>query len=113
MGLGAAIHCVAGTFTARNNIMSENGSLANMEQVGGACAHAFSIARPGTLPSGAGNSAADPRFANTTTGDLHLQAGSPALDAADPASDLTGVAAKDIDGETRTAPADLGADQVP
>jgi hypothetical protein len=111
--LGTAIHCIAGTFTARNNIMSENGTLTNMEQVGGSCAHAYSIARPGTMPPGAGNSNMDPLFANTTTGDLHVSAGSPALGAADPNSDLTGPAARDIDGDVRAAPADLGADEVP
>jgi hypothetical protein len=112
-GLGAAIHCIAGTFTARNNIMSENGTLTNMEQVGGTCAHAYSIIRPGTLPPGPGNSNADPLFVNTTTGDLHVRAGSPALGAADPNSDLTGLAERDLDGDVRMRPADIGADEVP
>jgi hypothetical protein len=110
-GIGSAIHCVAGTFTAKNNIMSENGTLTNMEQVGGTCAHSYSIVRPGTLPSG--NSDADPLFKNTTTGDLHIESTSPARGAADPGSDLTGIASRDIDGDLRTAPADIGADQVP
>ncbi|MCW5803955.1 MAG: right-handed parallel beta-helix repeat-containing protein [Deltaproteobacteria bacterium] len=113
LGLGSAIHCVAGTFTARNNVMSENGSLTNMEQVGGTCAHTFSIARPGSLPGGIGNSAQDPLFANTTTGDLHIAAGSPARRAADPTSDLTGIARQDIDGDVRVSPADIGADHTP
>ena len=112
-GKGAAIDCIAGTFTARNNIMSGNGTLTNMEQVSGTCAHAYSIARPGTLPPGPGNSSADPLFVNTVMGDLHLRAGSPALGAADPNSNLTGPAELDIDGEKRTLPADLGADEVP
>jgi hypothetical protein len=47
-----------------------------------------------------------------TTGDLHISATSPARGAADPASDLTGIAARDIDGDARTSPADLGADEV-
>lgn len=113
LGLGAAIHCIAGTFTAQNNIMSNNGTLTNMEQVGGTCTHAYSIVRPGTLPSGVGNSSLDPLFVNTTTGDLHVRPGSPALGAADPSSDLTGPAARDIDGDTRIAPADIGADEIP
>lgn len=71
-GIGAAIQCVAGMFTARNNILSGNGTLTNPEQVGGACGHAYSIVQPGTLPGGAGNLAADPRFANPSKGDLHL-----------------------------------------
>jgi hypothetical protein len=112
-GLGAAIHCVAGTFTARNNILSQNGTLTNMEQVGGTCMHAYSIVRPGTVPGGTGNTSMDPLFANTTTGNLHLMPASPALGAADPAADLSGLAAYDIDGDIRAAPADLGADAVP
>jgi hypothetical protein len=111
--IGTAIHCIAGIFTARNNIMSENGTLTNMEQVGGACMHAYSIVRPGMVPPGAGNSNADPLFLNTTTGDLHVQPGSPALRAADPNSDLTGPAARDIDGDLRISPADIGADEAP
>ena len=112
-GKGLAIDCFAGVFTARNNIMSQNGTLANMEQVDGTCAHAYSIVRPGTLPSGAGNSSMDPLFVDMTTGDLHVRAGSPALGAADPASDLTGPAELDIDGQRRASPADIGADEVP
>jgi hypothetical protein len=113
-GVASAIQCtVAGAFTARNNIMSENGTLTNLEQVGGTCSHVYSIAQPGMLPVGPGNSSADPLFVNTTTGDLHLKPGSPALGAADPASNLMGVAERDLDGDPRTAPADLGADEVP
>lgn len=111
-GLGSAIQCVAGTFSARNNIMSENGTLSNMEQVGGTCTHAYSIVRPGTLPPGTGNAAGDPLFVNTTTGDLHIMTGSPARHAADPNADLTGIASTDIDGDSRMSPADIGADQV-
>ena len=112
-GRGTAIHCLAGTFTARNNIMSDNVTPTNLEQVGGTCAHAYSIARPGAIPPGPNNSNKDPMFRNAAAGDLHLMAGSPALGAADPASDLTGVAELDIDGDRRTGPADIGADEVP
>ncbi len=113
-GFAPAIQCtVGGTFTARNNIMSDNGTLTNLDQVGGNCMHAYSIARPGTLPPGTGNSNVDPLFVNTTTGDLHVRVGSPALGAADPNSNLTGLAERDIDGDARTAPADIGADEVP
>lgn len=113
-GFGPAIQCmVGGPFVARNNIMSENGTLTNMDQVGGNCMHTYSIARPGTLPPGNGNSSMDPLFVNTTTGDLHVRAGSPVLGAADPSSNLTGVAERDLDGDVRTNPADIGADEVP
>jgi hypothetical protein len=93
--------------------MSGNGTLSNMNQTGGTCTHAYSIATPGALPVGTGNLAVDPKFANTTTGDLHLQDGSPAIDAADPASDLTGPASIDFDGDHRPKGlhADIGADE--
>ena len=113
LGVGGAIHCIAGTFTARNNIMNENVTPTNMAQVGGTCTHAYSIVRPGMVPIGTGNSGMDPLFQNTTTGDLHLKPGSPALRAADPNSNLTGVAERDIDGDVRSSPADIGADEVP
>lgn len=35
---------------------------------------------------------------------------SPAIGAADPAAELTGIAARDLDGDARTRPADIGAD---
>jgi hypothetical protein len=112
-GRGTAIHCLAGTFTARNNIMRDNVTPTNFEQVGGSCAHAYSIVRPGAIPPGPSNSSRDPMFRNAAAGDLHLRAGSPALGAGDPAADLTGAAEFDIDGDRRTGPADIGADEVP
>jgi hypothetical protein len=112
-GTGTGIQCTAGAFTARNNIISDNGSTGNLEQVGGGCTHAHSIVRPGALPAGPSNSASDPMFVNMASGNLHLKPDSPALGAADPASDLTGPAARDIDGQLRKAPADIGADEVP
>lgn len=111
--IGSAIQCTAGTFEARNNIMSGNGTLSNTEQTGGSCTHAYSIALPGTLPPGGTNIARDPLFKDTITGDLHIQPGSPAIRAAAPGSDLTGIAAHDIDGDARISPADLGADEAP
>lgn len=110
-GSGPAIDCDAGMFTAKYNIMSVNGTLTQMDQVAGPCMHAYSIARPGVVPAGTGNSSADPLFVNSVDGDLHLQAGSPARGAAVGAT-LTGIAAHDIDGDARVAPADIGADQV-
>ena len=108
-GNGPAIQCTAGAFTARSNIMSAN--LGGSNQYGGTCLHAYSISRPGSVPVGAANSAADPLFVNDATGDLHLQSGSPARGAGDPATDLAGIAALDLDGDTRVAPPDMGADQ--
>ncbi|MBK7539406.1 MAG: hypothetical protein IPI49_29415 [Myxococcales bacterium] len=110
-GIGPAIHCDPMTFTARNNILSENVTPSMGAQFGGTCQHAYSVATPGTLPPGTGNVALNPMFVNTTTGDLHLSAASPVRGMADPASALTGPAAVDIDGQPRTAPADIGADE--
>jgi hypothetical protein len=71
--------------------------------------HAYTIARPGALPPGTGNGISDPLLADPAKGDLHLQASSPARRAADPSSDLTGIASHDIDGTARVAPTDIGA----
>lgn len=112
-GVGPAIQCIAGTFKAKNNILFGNGTLTQLDQIGGTCTHAYSIVSPGALPAGTGNVAADPLFVSTTTGDLHIMASSPARHAADPAADLTGLAAHDLDGDTRVSPADIGADELP
>lgn len=109
--VGPAIQCDAGTFTARNNIMDLNVGNGGTAQYAGSCNHAHSIATPGVVPTGSGNLGSDPMFADLTGGNLHLTSASPARGAADPASDLTGVAATDIDGDMRVAPADIGADQ--
>jgi hypothetical protein len=116
-GQGAAIQCSAGNFTARNNILSYNVTATNSAQIGGSCSHEYSIAYRGvpadTPPTGANNSAMDPLFVDPAIGDLHIKPTSPARHAADPASDLTGIASRDIDGDPRVSPADLGADQIP
>lgn len=109
-GIGPAIHCVTGSAAARNNIMNDN---REGTQFGGNCTHEYSIVRPGVLPSGRGNASVDPLFVDPLAGDLHIRADSPARRAADPSSSLTGFAARDIDGDVRTSPADIGADEVP
>jgi hypothetical protein len=109
-GVGPAIHCIAGGFIAKNNIMSANRTpSAGTNQFSGTCTHAFSIVRPGMVPTGTNNSGSDPLFRDAARGDLHLQAMSPARGAADPGSDLTGVASRDVDGTRRVAPAAVGA----
>lgn len=110
-GAAPGVQCSAPGFTARNNILSNNG-ISTSNQVSGTCAHTYSIMRPGMLPTGTGNLAVDPMFVDPTLGNLHLKPGSPAQRAADPSSDLTGSAARDLDGEARIAPADIGADQL-
>jgi hypothetical protein len=111
-GIGAAIRCVAGPFTARDNILYQNGNTMNHEQVSGTCAHEYSLVQPGTLPPGTGNLAADPLFQDARGGNLHLQPGTP-VRTADPGPDLTGLAAQDLDGHSRLRPATLGAYQLP
>ncbi len=112
-GIAPAIHCFAGIFTARNNIISGNGTAANTQQVDGSCTHAYSIVTPGTLPAGGTNFASDPKFVDTLTGNLHIQPGSAAIRAAAPDADLGGLSARDLDGDARVAPADIGADELP
>lgn len=111
-GTGSGIHCLAGTFTAKDNIIADNTNLTTTTQIDGGCTHTYTLFRPGMAPMGTGNIGGDPLFVNEAKGDLHLQATSQARGKADPAADLTGLAAHDIDGDTRIAPADLGAYQV-
>jgi hypothetical protein len=107
-GVGPAVQCLAGTFNARNNILNDNRTpTAQANQFAGTCTHTFSIIRPGTVPTG--NSGSDPLFADPAKGNLHILTGSPAQHAADPVSDLTGIASHDIDGVARVSPADIGA----
>lgn len=107
-GLGPAIQCAAGAFVAKNNIMSDNRTpMPQPDQFTGPCTHTFSIMRPGTMPTG--NSSADPLFVDAAKGDLHISSASPARRAADPSSDLTGIASQDIDGIARVSPAAIGA----
>jgi hypothetical protein len=106
------IQCSAGTFTAQNNIIWNN---TGSGPLGGTCVHDYSFIGPTvTIPGitdGGHNKAIDPKLVSEAN-DPHLQPGSPAIKAANPATDLTGIAAKDIDGDARTMPADCGADQT-
>jgi hypothetical protein len=110
-GISPAVQCIAGSFTAKNNIMSGNRTPSGTNQSGGTCMHAYSIIQPGIIPPGPQNSGSDPLFVDPARGDLHLLSTSPARRAADPGSDLTGVASHDIDGNARVTPADIGAYQ--
>jgi hypothetical protein len=84
-------------------------------QLGGTCVHDYSvIGLTVTYPTGADgghNKSADPKLVSEST-DPHIQTGSSAIGAANPGADLTGIAAKDIDGDARKSPADCGADQT-
>jgi len=110
-GVNAGLDCTVGTsFTARNNIIWGN---TGVIQISGICMHSYSdigpfaTPVPGTTP-GTGNKNNDPLLTST----WHLGTGSPAIGSADPMADLTGLAAKDIEGDMRVSRADMGADQV-
>jgi hypothetical protein len=62
----------------------------------------------GAMPSGS-YTVVNPLLARDATGTFHLQSGSPAIDAA--TGTYSGVTV-DMDGQTRTAPFDIGADEV-
>jgi hypothetical protein len=111
-GVGQGVSCIAGAFTAKDNILSNNGTLAQTAQTSGSCSHSFSILHPPPSPPLGTNSGSDPMFVDEAKGDLHIQATSPARHYADPTAYLTGIASHDIDGDLRVAPADIGADQV-
>jgi hypothetical protein len=109
--IGAAIQCDPAAFTARANIMFGNGTATNLDQTSGTCAHVYSIAMPGTVPTGTGNQAGDPLFVNPTSGDFHLQTGSPAIGAANALAPLAGLSMRDFDDRPRTTPINPGAYQ--
>jgi glucose/arabinose dehydrogenase len=68
---------------------------------------------------GGGTVTSDPKFVNVATGDYHLQASSPMIDAG--TNGVAGLPATDVDGQTRiqdgngdnNAVVDIGADEVP
>jgi len=76
---------------------------------GGDCTWSYSDIGPDTV-AGTGNINMDPDFIDAANRDYHLQASSPARDAADPSA----TAARDIDADARPEGAgfDMGADEV-
>jgi hypothetical protein len=120
IGAPGGISCTADSgFTAKDNIIWNNNSYfaANQGiQIQGACLYTYSDIGPNGISTGPTdpnhNQNNDPKFKNEVS-DLHLMPTSPlqALQQSDPGASLTGAAAKDIDGEPRVAPADIGADQ--
>jgi len=96
------------TFTS--NIVYENTVAGTGTQVGGEnCSWTYSDIGPETV-DGTGNINSDPLFVDSANGDYHLQASSPAKNAADPKATV----AVDIDGDARPngLRADQGADEV-
>lgn len=97
-------------FESRNNVFLNLAANAPANTLSGTrCNHQYSLVMPqADPPSGANNMLnMDPRFVNAAAGDFHLMAGSPAIDAADPAA----TEAADFDGVARPQGAgrDLGA----
>jgi hypothetical protein len=68
----------------------------------------------GTTTQGPGNIVADPLWVNPAAGDFHLQGGSPAIDAGDPAGLAAGDSTTDLAGNPRISNgrADMGAFEV-
>jgi hypothetical protein len=95
--------------SSNNIFLNESVAAPTNTLTGTACVHNRVLAKPqSTAPTGANNIInADPRFTNGAGGDFHLMAGSPAIDAADPAS----TEATDFDGTARPqgAARDMGA----
>ena len=112
------IDCNAGTGLAGyynivwNNKSNTTGML--FSQISGGCKHTYSDVGPTSILSlndGMHNFNSDPLLQNEQS-DFHLKPSSPAHQYADPAADLSGLAEKDIDGDKRISPADIGADQT-
>jgi hypothetical protein len=116
---GAGIRCADGsTATLRNNIVFDTrpGSGGIPDLISDSCDYSYTLLRQGAgTGAGASNKYVDDaRFVDSIGGNYHLERGSPAIRAADPAAALVDAAIRvDSDGDVRTAPADLGADQVP
>ncbi len=97
-------------FQSRNNIFLNEAAGAPADTVSGTtCSHQYDLIKPqSTTPPGASNILdMDPRFVNAAGADFHLMAGSPAIDAADPAA----TEASDFEGTMRPQGAgrDVGA----
>jgi hypothetical protein len=112
----AGIDCIGSTDAiGRNNIVWKNKQKTvgiGIQQISGLCKQAYSNIGPsGVLMAndGQNNFNDDPRVMNEQN-DLRLQADSPDIGHADPAANLMGVAAKDINGVDRKARAGMGAD---
>jgi hypothetical protein len=68
----------------------------------------FNVSAPGAMPA-SGYMITDPMLAKDITGTYHLQSGSPAIDAI---TDTFPTVTADMDGQPRTSPLDIGADEV-
>jgi hypothetical protein len=118
----AGIACFANVgFAAKNNIVwNNNSAVTSMPgiQISGSCGHSYSDIGPapitGSIDIG-NNQHIDPKFKDNIA-DLHLTSTSPLqmLQQSDPGTSLDDPkdpAVKDIDGQPRIAPVNIGADQ--
>ncbi len=96
-----------------NSIIWGNGA-SNVVNVGTGTV-AYTCAPDGITNGIGGNIASDPRFAGLTTGDVHLRADSPCLNAGNNALALTNVSPVDLDGYARinNSIVDMGAYEWP
>ena len=97
--------------TARYNIIWNNGPtpvFATQVNAAG-CDHASSDIGPEVFGS---NVTIEPGFIDENGGNLHLMRSQGQLTVNPGSSDLTGLAARDIDDQPRSAPTDMGADHV-
>ncbi|HET9622647.1 MAG TPA: right-handed parallel beta-helix repeat-containing protein [Kofleriaceae bacterium] len=104
--VGAGVQCAINQFTAEDNIIWNN----TPKQLNG-CSYAYSVIGPTKVAAendGGNDTEADPKLA---ADGFHITAASSAHQHANQAADLTGIAAKDVDGDPRVKPADSGADQ--
>jgi hypothetical protein len=126
--IGQGIQCDSATLvvTGNNNIIWNNGIVGGapslppsaLAQVGGnGCNHTYSDIGPIGVAVTNGNMNFDPGFVDELSGNLHLMPASMAAHLANPQAALTGLPAKDIDGDPRIPTgiemaADMGADQI-
>jgi len=125
--LGQGIQCPGANqvVIGSNNIIWNNGIIPGSGQLpptdpqvnGTGCSHTFSDIGPIGVPPLTTNIGIDPSFVDEATGNLHLMPTSIAIQKADPSTNLSGLAAKDIDGDARvntgtSMAADMGADQI-
>jgi len=113
---GQGVQCSAGNIIiANSNIIYNNGDDPStaLQVSGSGCVYKYSDIGPIGVGTINANMTFDPKFVDEANGDLHLMSGSMAVRAADPNADLNDLASRDIDGELRVGPADIGADQRP
>lgn len=113
LGVAQGIDCASATpLVASNNIIWNNGPLQTSTQVvNTGCSYTYSNIGPTGIGTTDNNQSVNPMFVDEANGDLHLTGTVMSLLMANPNARITGLAEKDIDGDTRQNPADIGADQ--